>query len=84
MMTEKSISNNDAKQAIKFMREIDKVFGILEEKSEIPNNVLSLALHRYDLRRNKKFKEADLVRDELKKSGYYVDDKDNGYVVKRL
>src|SRR3989344_5485977 len=84
MMTEKSISNNDAKQAIKFMREIDKVFGILEEKSEIPNNIKKLAEERQEARKKKDFKTSDKIRDELKKSGYYVDDKEEGYVVKRL
>ena len=84
MMTEKSISNNDAKQAIKFMREIDKVFGILEEKSEIPNNIKKLAEERQEARKKKDFKTSDKIRDELKKSGYYVDDKEEWYVVKRL
>ena len=84
MIGEKNISNDNVKQIINFMREIDKVFGILEEKSEIPKNIIKLAEERQEARKKKDYKTSDKIREELKKLGYYLDDKEEGYVVKRL
>ena len=84
MLSVKNLSNNDIKHVIKFMRDIDSVFGILEEKSEIPKNIILLANEREDARKKKDFKTSDKIRDELKKLGYYVNDTDNGYIIKKL
>lgn len=45
------------------------------EKSKIPNNIKDLVQKREELRKQKMFKEADEIRDQLVKLGYDISDK---------
>ena len=49
-----------------------------KEKVEIPANVLELVQKRQALRRQKKFKEADIVRKEIEEHGFTLEDTSGG------
>ncbi|MGI6176090.1 MAG: cysteine--tRNA ligase [Christensenellales bacterium] len=67
------------------MQELTDVLGILGKKEEAtaPQNVLDLANQRQQARREKDFKKADALRDEIKQLGYVVEDTPQGPKVKR-
>lgn len=73
----------DYKSAIKF----DSVLGLeldKEKKEKIPKEIIKLAGERDRLRKEKKWKEADIVRDKIAKLGYIVEDSDSGFKIKKL
>jgi cysteinyl-tRNA synthetase len=79
------LSKEDSKKVKKTMKKFDSVLGIMERiKEDIPKQILELAKKREDARKAKLFKEADKYRDELKKSGYIVEDTPKGYRVKKV
>lgn len=49
----------------------------------IPSEIQALADARQDARKNKDFKRADELRDELDKNGYVIEDTPKGAIVKR-
>lgn len=65
----------------------DEVFGLdldREEVFEIPEEIKKLAEEREKFRREKKFKEADEIRDKIKEKGFLIEDKDDGFVLKKI
>ena len=67
------------------IKEMDKVLGLdLLQKVAAPNSVVVLAEKRLKARKDKDWKKADELRDEIKKKGYVVDDNVSSYSLKRL
>ena len=67
--------------------DFDKVFGLnLQDatKEEIPNEVTKLAEERIKARDDKNWAESDRLRDEIAKLGWQVEDKKDGYELKKL
>ena len=48
------------------------------EQSEVPDDILDLILQRKGMKMEKKFAEADEIRDTLRKEGFWVKDVVNG------
>ena len=66
---------------LKTIEEMDKVFGLklLERKKlEIPEKIQELADKRENARKNKDWKLADKIREEIKEDGYLVEDSAEG------
>jgi len=64
--------------------DFDQVLGLnLEESEEIPEEIITLAEKRETFRREKDFKEADKLREEIEKKGYKLEDKPKGYNLKK-
>ncbi len=59
-------------------------FGHAAEDVEIPQSILALVEKREEARAEKRFAEADRIRDELKEKGYLVEDTPEGRRVKRI
>ncbi|MBP7060793.1 MAG: cysteine--tRNA ligase [Candidatus Moranbacteria bacterium] len=59
-------------------------FGLTQERSDIPEAVVSLAKARDLAREAKNFAESDRLRDEIKQQGYVVEDSDTGYRLKKF
>ncbi len=79
------VGKKNASDIKEFMLSIDKVLGILETgKEDIPEDIQELAEKRENARKEKDFKQADSIRDELKEKGYAVEDTKNGPRVKKL
>ncbi|MBW6442548.1 cysteine--tRNA ligase [Patescibacteria group bacterium] len=78
---------NDSEK-FKIITEFDKVFDLdlsldKEEIQEVPSEILKLAKERDELRKNKKFKESDEIRDKINKQGFVVEDSEAGSVIKK-
>ncbi|MBE2256674.1 MAG: cysteine--tRNA ligase [Ignavibacteria bacterium] len=72
--------------------EFDKILGFgfkdAEEKPkddiDIPSEIITLVESRIEAKKNKDYKRADEIRNELKEKGFEVIDKKDGYEIKRL
>jgi len=75
--------NIGGKKAYNLMKEFDKIFNILDFKKEtVPQKVLTLVKQREKAREEKNWQKADELRQKIKKLGYWVEDTDEGPVVK--
>ncbi len=79
------LEKKSAGQTIKFLEEINEIFGILPQKdkdSDIPGEIFELVQKRENLRKQKSWLEADKARDEIQSLGYSIDDTSYGPLVK--
>jgi len=69
-----------ARLALSKLQEVSNILGFLqgEGTEEIPENVKILAGERQEARKNKDFKRADEIRDEVLKLGYEIKDTPEG------
>jgi len=85
LIAQNKLSRKDALKVFNLMMEFDRVLGLLQFKEEkIPKEVMELVRKREQARKNKEWQQADKLREEIKKKGYYVDDTDKGSVVKKI
>ncbi|HJU24552.1 MAG TPA: cysteine--tRNA ligase [Casimicrobiaceae bacterium] len=78
----------DARVLRATLARFDDVFGLgLAEwapaRENAPAEIEALAIARADARKAKNFAEADRLRDALREAGYEVEDKPDGYALKR-
>ena len=79
LMNERKISKENSKEIYNTMMRFDEVLGILEtKKKELPEWAKELIEKREKLRKEKKFKEADEIRAELRKKGIVIEDTPQG------
>jgi cysteinyl-tRNA synthetase len=67
--------------------DFDRVFGLKFERAmkiKIPEKVKKLVLKREKLRQEKKFEEADKIREKIKELGYFVEDTKEGPKIKKI
>jgi cysteinyl-tRNA synthetase len=71
---------SDLKKAKELFREFGDVLGLLQEKKQekIPAEITNLIQQREKARKDKDWKTADKVRDQLAKKGYIVQDTPHG------
>lgn len=68
---------------IKLLEKFDEVLGLgikemKEEELDVPKEVKELVAQREGLRKNKKWKESDIVRDKILEKGFVVQDTESG------
>jgi len=84
---EKNIGEKNAREIYDLFLKLDTVLGLrIRESTEaekIPEEIKSLVEKREKLRKEKKFKEADEIRDELSEKGWTIEDKDGGVSIRR-
>jgi len=79
MMDDGELGKTGAKLVYDALMEIDKVLGVLEtEKKELPDWAKELIKQRESFRKEKKWKEADKIRDKLSEKGIVVEDGPQG------
>jgi cysteinyl-tRNA synthetase len=80
LLDKKKLDKDIANSFLKFLNEINSIFGIIPEvkAEQIPNEVISLANKREKLRRENKWQEADNIRIEIEKLGYIIEDTPEG------
>ncbi len=79
--------NYSANDILNILYDFDQIlgFGLKNIKqSPIPTQIIKLAQERKNYRKEKKWSEADKIREELKKKGYKIEDKKNGYILSPL
>lgn len=83
-----AISKTSAKKLIDFFDELNKIFNVWKiepkaiEAKEIPEEVQKLAEKRYKARKDKNFKLADQLREEIQSMGFIIIDTKEGYELK--
>jgi len=79
------ISKKDAKEIYNVMFNFNKVLGVLEEKEEkISKEIQDLINEREKARKNKDYKKADEIRNELRKKGFIIEDTKEGPRLKKV
>lgn len=71
----------------KLMLEFDKVLGLNIDKikqEKIPKRIYELVEKREKARKEKNYQEADKIREEIKKLGYYIEDSEQGIKIKKI
>jgi len=86
LIDRKEISSIHVQKILKFLREIDRIFGIMAEEKEIkiPKEIQKLARERESARKSKKFGRADELRDGIRDRGYAVEDTPEGPNIRKI
>ncbi len=84
----KKIGEADEKSIKSFLKKVNKIFNIVDEnavsaENKVPHEIKEMVARREELRRNKKFKEADELREKLRSRGYIIEDTEKGAKIKR-
>lgn len=76
------IGKKNAKGVLEFLFDLDRILGLELEKSpaplKIPAEIKQLLEKREELRKEKKWKEADKIRNQLRARGFLVEDTKKG------
>jgi len=83
LIDKEKLGQDQAKDALSLLRKINKVLGI-NFNEDIPEEVILLAKKRIKLRKEKKFKEADLLRQKADKLGYEISDTKDSYIIRKI
>jgi len=84
-MVPDGIDKRDAKEIYDFMLKINSVLGVIEfEEEKIPVEIKKSIQEREKARKEKDYKKADKIREEIKNKGYVLDDTESGTLVKNL
>src|SRR3989338_6625837 len=78
------LSTNAAKEIISFFKNAEAIFGVSFIKiktAEIPPRIKELAEKRELFRREKRWAEADAIREQIQKEGYEIKDLERGYKI---
>ncbi len=83
LIDQKKIDSADAQKALKLLVNWDQVLGIkieefIAQNNLIPQKIKNLAEQREQLRRLKKWSEADDLRQQIEQLGYRIEDNDSG------
>ena len=86
MLDKNQITQEEVKQILEFLKFVDEIFGFIlkKERVKIPEEIKKLAQKREILRKEKKWEEADKIREEIKKLGYEIQDTAGGTKIKKL
>lgn len=80
--------NLKPEETLSLIYDFDKVFGLnlkeLESEIKISKGLLELAEKRELARKNKDFKSADKLREEIKNKGYSIEDSPKGLIWKKI
>lgn len=80
-LDEQSLSNPE--DVLKTINESLDLLGIVPEKKQtVPAHILKLAKARQKAREEKKFREADSLREEIEKAGWSIKDTPHGFQLK--
>ena len=81
----------DARDILKFLRKIDKVFNFifLERvaggwRPKIPGFIKKMVREREEARKQKNWKLADEIRKKVKQMGYWIEDTKEGPKIKKI
>ncbi len=87
MIDRNAIGRDDAKRIRELMLDFDRVLGLKlgeTSKEAVPEDVQKLVLEREKLRKEKKFKESDSLRNKIKEIGWEVLDTPKGPKIKKI
>lgn len=76
-----SLSNPDRTATL---RNFDRVFGLGLYYYPVPPEIITLAIKREHVRKNKDWVKSDQIRDEINSLGWDISDTDKGYKISKL
>lgn len=85
VLKDKELGN---KEKYDILLEMDEIFGFgmndfEEENVDVPAEITEMADKRLKAKQEKNFEEADKLRDEIASKGYMIEDKPDGYRIKK-
>lgn len=83
LIDKNKLSRSEAQKTLKTLLEWDQVLGVkieetISQERALPREVQKLIQEREKMRRAKKWKEADQIRQKIQKLGYKIEDTDQG------
>lgn len=88
LFDKEKLSPADAREILKILRKIDKVFNFIfwgkRESPKIPSFIKKMVREREEARQRKDWKLADELRKKIKQMGYLVEDTKKGPVIKKI
>ena len=81
------LSAVSAKEIISFFKNAEGIFGVSFTKTKtvgIPAHIREPAKEREKLRKEKKWAEADAIREQIQKEGYEIKDSEKGCGIRRF
>ena len=79
-----NLSQNDAQKIVDFINEVNDIFNILPKEESAPPEVMALATEREKARVTSDYRQADEIREEIKKLGWEVEDTVNGPRISKI
>ena len=85
LLAEGAVTANEAENALAFLDSLDAVLGVIHfgKAGEIPAEIVKMAMERQNAREAKDFARADALRDEIAARGWTVEDKPDGFRLKK-
>jgi len=85
LLAEGAVTANEAENALAFLDDLDAVLGVIHfgKAGEIPAEIVKMAMERQNAREAKDFARADALRDEIAARGWTVEDKPDGFRLKK-
>ena len=76
-------SSTEKKEINDFLILVDKIFGVdfFPQKRKIPSEIIALAQERQKAKKEKDFKKADDLRDQILKKGFILRDRGNDFEI---
>lgn len=74
LIAENKLSAKTAGNILSFWKKVNKVFGLVIKKTEIPEEIKVLAEERKQARNNKDFATSDELRKKIEDAGYIIED----------
>ncbi len=87
LLAEGKISRENKEEIFEVLKKIDSVFNVMafeKEILEIPEEIKSLLDKREQARKEKKWQEADALREKIREKGYEVLDTPEGAKIKKI
>lgn len=87
LINQNLLLRKEAKEILKFLKKIDRFFGFVfwpKRKEKIPQEILMLVKKREGYRQKGQWREADKIREEIKKLGWWIEDTPGGPKIKKL
>lgn len=81
------LSKEEVQDAIKFVKDVDSVVGLIEKSNVVSDEVIVLARMRSKAREKGDYKEADRFRREIQEAGYNIKDDKNskeGFIIEKI
>ncbi len=70
------------KDTLKFFKEINNIFKILNFDQEIPENIIKLAEERLIAKKDKNWEKSDKLRYQIHAKGFQIEDKEDSYLLR--
>ena len=82
LLDSKEINIIQSKKCVETLLQSDKILGVIENKSDISDEIKKLIEMRMIARKNKNWQESDRIRDELNAKGILIEDTPEGTIWK--